>query len=42
MILTQRQEKQLAKVFDNPKKLRKWLDDVINTVIVQSEAENKK
>lgn len=27
MELRKRQEKQLNKVFDNPKKLRKWLDD---------------
>ena len=28
MELTKRMEKQLNKVFDNPKKLRKWIDDV--------------
>ena len=28
MELTKRQEKQLTKVFDNPKKLRKWIDEV--------------
>ena len=28
MNLTKRQEIQLNKVFDNPKKLRKWIDDV--------------
>lgn len=28
MQLTKRQEKQLPKVFENPKKLRKWLDEV--------------
>lgn len=28
MQLTKRQEKQLSKVFDNPKKLRKWVDDI--------------
>ena len=28
MELRKRQEKQLNKVFDNPKKLRKWIDDV--------------
>ncbi len=33
MELTKRQEKQLKKVFDDPKKLRKWLDDVHNDMI---------
>ncbi len=28
MELTKRQEKQLTKSFDNPKKLRKWIDEV--------------
>ena len=42
MNLTKRQEKQLTKVFDNPKKLRKWIDDVQNDIIVQAERENKK
>lgn len=42
MDLTKRQEKQLNKVFDNPKKLRKWLDDVHNDIIVEAERENKK
>ena len=40
--LTKRQEKQLNKVFNNPKKLRKWIDDVQNDIIVQAEKENKK
>lgn len=42
MNLTHRQEKQLTKVLDNPKKLRKWIDDVQNDIIVQTETENKK
>ncbi len=42
MNLTKRQEKQITKVFDNPKKLRKWIDDVQNDIIVQAEKENKK
>lgn len=37
MSLTKRQEIQLKKVFDNPKKLRKWVDDVLNDVIIKSE-----
>lgn len=42
MELTKRQEKQLNKVFDNPEKLRKWLDDVRNDMIVQCENQTKK
>lgn len=42
MNLTKRQEKQLTKIFDNPKKLRKWIDDVQNDIITQAEKENKK
>lgn len=37
MDLTKRQEKQLKKVFDNPKKLRKWIDDVYNDMIKECE-----
>ena len=33
MVLTKRQEKQLNKVFDDPKKLRKWLEDVYGDMI---------
>lgn len=33
MELTKRQEKQLNKVFDNPKKLRKWLDEVYQEMV---------
>lgn len=42
MNLTHRQEKQLTKVFDDPKKLRKWIEDVNNTIICEAEKENKK
>lgn len=41
MSLTKRQEIQLKKVFDNPKKLRKWVDDVLNDVIIRSENHTK-
>lgn len=37
MELTKRQEKQLTKVFDNPKQLRKWVDDVFNDMVVKCE-----
>ena len=33
MDLTKRQEKQLTKVFNDPKKLRKWIDEVYNEMI---------
>lgn len=42
MELTKRQEKQLNKVFDDPRKLRKWIDDVRNDIIIQAENNNKK
>lgn len=42
MDLTKRQELQLNKVFDNPKKLRKWVDDVYNDMIIQCENRSKK
>ena len=42
MNLTKRQEIQLNKVFDNPKKLRKWVDDVYCDMINQSEIHTKK
>lgn len=41
MNLTHRQEKQLIKVIDNPKKLRKFIDDIENDIIVQAEKETK-
>lgn len=37
MELTKRQEKQLSKVFENPKKLRKWLDGVFNDMVKECE-----
>lgn len=37
MQLTKRQEKQLTKVFDDPKKLRKWIDDVYQDMIKSCE-----
>ena len=40
MNLTQRQEKQLNKVFDNPKKLRKWIDDVYNDMVIACKKES--
>ena len=39
--LTKRQEKQLLKAFDNPKKLRKWIDDVYNDMIHSCELKSK-
>lgn len=42
MQLTKRQEQQLPKVFENPKKLRKWIDDVFNDMAAKCENENKK
>ena len=42
MNLTKRQEIQLNKVFDNPKKLSKWVDDVYNDMINQCEKHTKK
>lgn len=41
MKLTKRQEKQLNKVFDNPEKLRKWVDDVYNDMINECEAQTQ-
>lgn len=40
MELRKRQEKQLNKVFDNPKKLRKWIDDVHNDMIRECEKQS--
>ena len=42
MNLTKRQEIQLNRVFDNPKKLRKWIDDVYMDMINECEIETKK
>lgn len=41
MNLTKRQEKQLSKVFDDPKKLRKWVDDVYQDMIKKCESQTK-
>lgn len=35
MELTKRQEKQLTKVFNDPKKLRKWVDEIYNEMIMK-------
>ena len=35
MELTKRQEKQLNKVFNDPKKLRKWIDELYHEMIMQ-------
>ena len=42
MELTKRQEKQLIKVFNNPKKLRKWIDDVYQDMIANCEKNTQK
>lgn len=42
MDLTKRQEKQLTKVFNNPKQLRKWVDEVYNEMIMKCEEETEK
>ena len=42
MDLTKRQEKQLTKVFDNPKKLRKWIDEVYHEMISKCEQKTEK
>ncbi len=42
MELTKRQEKQLTKVFDDPKKLRKWVDEVYYDMISNCEKETQK
>lgn len=41
MNLTKRQEIQLNKVFDDPKKLRKWVDDVYMDMINECEIKTK-
>ncbi len=38
---TKRQEKQLIKTFDNPKKLRKWVDEVFEGMMSRCETETK-
>ena len=42
MDLTKRQEKQLTKVFNDPKKLRKWIDEVYAEMISRCEEKTKK
>ncbi len=42
MELTKRMEKQLNKVFDNPKKLRKWIDKTYQEMITRCEKETQK
>lgn len=42
MDLTKRQEKQLTKVFDDPKKLRKWIDEVYNEMVERCKDETNK
>lgn len=42
MVLTKKQEKKLIKSFDNPKKLRKWIDDVYSDMINQCEEKTEK
>ena len=40
--LTKRQEKQLYKVFDDPKKLRKWVDQVYDDIILKCQDKTEK
>lgn len=42
MNLTKRQEIQLNKVFKDPKKLRKWVDDVYSDMLVACEKKTKR
>lgn len=42
MDLTKRQEKQLNKVFNDPKKLRKWVDEVYNEMITRCKEHTEK
>ena len=42
MELTRRQEKQLNKVFNDPKKLRKWVDEVYQEMINRCQIETTK
>lgn len=41
MNLTKRQEKQLIKSFDDPKKLRKWVDEIYDEMIRRCEEMTK-
>lgn len=42
MELTKRQEKQLNKVINDPKKLRKWVDDVYSDMVAKNEEKTGK
>lgn len=42
MELTKKQEKKLEKIFNNPKQLRKWIDDVYNDMLAACEAKTEK
>ena len=42
MELTKKQEKKLTRVFNNPKQLRKWIDDVYNDMLSACEAKTEK
>ena len=42
MDLTKRQEKQLNKVFNNPKQLRKWVDEVYSEMIMRCQEQTEK
>lgn len=39
--LTKKQEKKLEKVFNNPKQLRKWINDVYNGMIIECQEKTK-
>lgn len=41
MELTKRQEKRLQKVFNNPKQLRKWVDDVYSDMLNKCEVKTQ-
>lgn len=41
MELTKRQEKRLTKVFNNPKQLRKWVDEVYSEMIIKCERQTQ-
>lgn len=41
MDLTKRQEKRLQKIFNDPKQLRKWVDEVYNEMIIKCEKQTE-
>ena len=41
MNLTKRQEKRLQKVFNNPKQLRKWVDEVYSEMIMKCQEQTE-